>query len=202
MEKRTEIIAKAGEMFMRFGVKSVSMDDLSREMGISKKTIYTHFADKNLLVEEVLTAHLCILQNRCECTFGTCENAMQELYTIINLAANEMNTIHPSVIFDLQKYHPKVWKLIEKHENEFVLPFIRDNIERGRKEGLYRNDFDSEVVAQIYVTINDSIFKRTISGSSETSMLQLFNESFRFILFGMATPEGKKYIRKHLTNEK
>lgn len=202
MDKKAEIAAKAGEMFMTYGVKSVSMDDLSRELSVSKKTIYSHFSDKNVLVEFIVDAHIGMIQNNCESLFGTCENAIQELYQVINSAAQEMNSVHPSVIFDLQKFHPKAWNFINTHEKEFVLPLIIRNIDRGRKEGLYRNDFDASVVGQIYVTVNDSIFKRNIMGAEHTSLLQIFNESLRFILFGMATPKGKEYIRKHITHEK
>ncbi len=202
MDKKAEIAAKAGEMFMRYGVKSVSMDDLSRELSVSKKTIYSHFSDKNVLVEFIVAAHIGMIQNNCECLFGTCENAIQELYQVINTAAQEMNTVHPSVIFDLQKFHPKAYAHIDTHEKEFVLPLIIRNIDRGRNEGLYRNDFDASVVGQIYVTINDSIFKRNIMGAEHTSLVQIFNESLRFILFGMATPKGKEYIRKHIQYEK
>ena len=201
-EKKIEIALKAGEMFMKYGIKSVSMDDLARELSVSKKTIYAHFSDKNVLVELILTAHLTEIQMKCESIFGKRDNAIQELFEVINIAAQQMNSIHPSVIFDLQKYHPGAWKLIDLHETEFVLPFILLNIKRGRKENLYRNDFDASVVAQIYVTVNDSIFKRTIKGSDETPLVQIFHESLMFILFGMATPEGKQYIRKHIKDEK
>lgn len=189
-------------MFMKYGIKSVSMDDLARELSVSKKTIYTHFSDKNVLVEYVLRGQMDRIQQSCDTLVGQCENAIQEMYEFINLVAQNMNAIHPSVIFDLQKYHPSAWKIIEEHEDNFVLPRIKGNILRGRKEGLYREDFDAEVVAQIYVNVNDSIFNRTIKGSTESSLLQIFNESLRFILFGMATFEGKKYIRKHIQYEK
>ncbi len=202
LDKKLEIALKAGEMFMRYGIKSVSMDDLAREMGVSKKTIYTHFTDKNVLVEFVVERHIERIQNSCENLFISCENAIQELFQVINNAAQEMNSIHPSVIFDLQKFHANAWNVIYEHERNFMLPFIERNIERGRSEGLYRNDFDASVVAQIYVTVNDSIFKRTILGSEHTPLVQIFNESLRFILFGMATPKGKDYIRKNIQHEK
>jgi AcrR family transcriptional regulator len=202
MEKQIEIAIKAGEMFMKYGIKSVSMDDLSRELGISKKTIYTHFSDKNVLIEYVLKTHMDSIQKSCGFILADCDNAVQELYEFINHAAQNMNSIHPSVIFDLQKYHPNAWKLIEEHEKYFVLPRILDNIKRGRDEGLYREDFNAEIVAQIYVNLNDSIFNRTIKGSTELTLLEIFNESLRFVLFGMATVEGKKYIRKYLVYEK
>lgn len=202
MDKKEEIALKAGEMFMKYGIKSVSMDDLSRELSVSKKTIYTYFSDKKVLVEQVLKSHLDIIQGGCEVVMNSCENAVEQMFTIINLAAQDMNSLHPSVIFDLQKYHPKVWKMIEDHEKCFVLPFIRENIQRGRKEGFYREDFDAEIVSQMYVTVNDSIFTRNIKGTTEHSIVEIFNESLRFILFGMATPKGKEYIRKHIINEK
>ncbi len=202
MDKKEEIALKAGEMFMRYGIKSVSMDDLSRELGVSKKTIYTYFTDKNVLVEFVLSTKMQQIQMGCEFVLQASNTAIDELFQFINVAAQNMNSIHPSVLFDLQKYHPNGWKMIQKHEEEFVFPKIIENIQRGRQEGLYRNDFDAGIVAQMYVIVNDSIFNRTIKGTSETSIVQIFNESLRFILLGMATPEGKKQIRNLIPYEK
>jgi AcrR family transcriptional regulator len=201
MEKRNEILTKAGELFMRYGIKSVSMDDLAREIGISKKTIYTFFKDKNILVETVVSSKMSSLECDCGELMKNCENAIQELFSFINMVSENMNNIHPSVFYDLQKYHSSAQNLIDRHENEYVLPIFVKNIERGRKEKLYREDFDSSIVAQIYVTVNDSIFKRAIKGQNDLTMKQIFAESLRFILFGMATFEGKEYIRKYLTHE-
>ncbi len=101
----------------------------------------------------------------------------------------------------MQKYHPSAQKLIDTHEREYVLPIILKNIERGREEGLYRKDFDAEIVAQIYVSVNDSIFRGSIIGNSDSTITQIFNESLLFILFGMASREGKIYIRKNIIHE-
>lgn len=201
MEKRDEILIKAGELFMRYGIKSVSMDDLAREIGISKKTIYTYFKDKNILVESVLANKMTNIESQCTQFHSSCENAIQELYSIINFMSENMGKIHPSVFYDLNKYHSNAQKLIEIHEKEYVLPAIEKNIERGRKEKLYRSDFNSSIVAQIYVTVNDAIIKQAIVGHPDSTVRQLFTESLHFLLFGMATLEGKQYIRKHLTNE-
>jgi len=201
MEKRDEILFKAGALFMLYGIKSVSMDDLAREIGISKKTIYTFFKDKNAIVESVVAGQMG--QMECDCiTFQeNSVNAVKELYSVINLLSENMGNIHPSVFYDLQKYHPGAQKLIDTHEKEYVLPIFLKNIERGRKEKLYRTDFDSSIVAQIYVTVNDAIFKHAIIGRPESTVKQVFSESLHFILFGMATLEGKEYIRKHLSHE-
>ncbi len=201
MDKRDEILFKAGELFMRYGIKSVSMDDLAREIGISKKTIYTFFNDKNVLVESVVATKMKSIECHCGSYQESSENAIHELYSIINYISENMGNIHPSVFYDMQKYHSGAQRLIDLHEKEYVLPIFIKNIERGRREELYRSDFDSMIVAQIYVTINDAIFKHAIIGKPESTLKQVFTESLRFILFGMATKKGKEYIRKHLTNE-
>jgi AcrR family transcriptional regulator len=197
----TPVLIKAGELFMRYGIKSVSMDDLAREIGISKKTIYTFFKDKNILVETVVASHMASIECDCGALLEKSENAIQELFAFINLASENMNNIHPSVFYDLQKYHPSAQNRIDRHEKEYVLPIFLKNIERGRKEKLYRKDFDAAIVAQIYVIVNDSIFKRSIIGQNDLTVKQIFAESLRFILFGMATDSGKEYIRKHLSHE-
>jgi AcrR family transcriptional regulator len=201
MEKRNEILIKAGELFMRYGIKSVSMDDLAREIGISKKTIYTYFKDKNVLVETIVATKMYNIESDCCSLSAKSENAIQELFTIINLISESTGNIHPSVFYDMQKYHPGAQTLIEKHEKDYILPVILRNIERGRAEKLYRKDFDASIVAQIYITVNDSIFKRSIISQNELSVKQIFTESLHFMLFGMATVAGKEYIRKYLTNE-
>jgi TetR/AcrR family transcriptional regulator, cholesterol catabolism regulator len=201
MDKKEEILAKSGELFMRLGIKSVSMDDLAREVGISKKTIYTYFHDKNVLVESVVARKMMHIEGGCAQLLLVCDNAIEELYQVIQFVSENMNVIHPSVFYDLHKYHPNAQKMIDTHEKEYVLPMILANIERGRAEGFYRQDFDAEIVAQIYVSVNDSIFRRTIIGNTHSTITEIFKESLRFILFGMATREGKNYIRKNITHE-
>ncbi|MCT4560930.1 MAG: TetR/AcrR family transcriptional regulator [Crocinitomicaceae bacterium] len=194
MEKREEILIGATNVFMSYGIKSVTMDDLARELGISKKTIYLYFKDKNDLIESILNEHLSKDQNRCIEVREDAENAIESFYKVISMVMENMGRIHPSVFYDLQKYHPKAWVKVEEHQTVFVREVIRRNIERGRQEGMYRADFDAEILAQMYVKLTDAAIRREIKDVQKDDLAHVFNEIISLIVHSMITEKGKQYI--------
>ncbi len=136
LEKRDEILESVAKVFMNYGIKSVSMDDLARELGISKKTIYQFFKDKNDLIESVLKQRLSEDKQSCLHIKEEAINAIDSLLKVMTMVAQNTSHIHPSVFYDLQKYHPNAHKMIEDHQKTFVLDMIITNIERGRSEGV------------------------------------------------------------------
>jgi AcrR family transcriptional regulator len=195
MEKREEIILLASKVFMECGIKSVSMDDLARRFGVSKKTIYAHFKDKNELIESILEEHLSIEENECTQIQNESINAVEALLTIFSKVGRNLGSIHPSVFYDLQKYHPKAWQRVEAHSNVFVQGTIFANLERGRKEGLYRFDFDSNLISVLFVQVMDSIVKREIKSEEPMEIGQVFQEVIDFLIQGLLSDMGREYIQ-------
>lgn len=194
MERREEILQGAAVVFMSYGIKSVTMDDLARELGISKKTIYLYFKDKNELIDNILTEQLEKDQNRCLEVREGAENAIESFYNVIRMLTDNMGRIHPSVFYDLQKYHAKAWLKVEAHQTGFVRDVIRKNVERGREEGVYRTDFDAEILAQIFVRATDAVIRREIKDDKKDDLAYVFHEMISLIIHSMVSEKGKHYI--------
>lgn len=193
-KKKLEILHKASETFMRFGIKSVTMDDLARELGISKKTIYQYFKDKNDLVDQIILAKT--QEDKCECNGVRVEseNAIDEMFGISKMIISRISTLNPTVIYDLQKYHPKAWSIMNEHRWNFVHQSFLDNINRGVEEGLYREDINPEIIARMNVSMTDTIFNGTTFPTTIFKYEQVFEEMFRFQIHGMANEKGLTYL--------
>jgi AcrR family transcriptional regulator len=200
MNKRSEILMSASDVFMRYGVKSVSMDDLAREMGISKKTIYQVFKDKNELVEEIIRVKLQEDQTACQTKAIETSNAIEALMGVIMMVSERMSVIHPSVFYDLQKYHPNAWKLVSEHQSTFVYQMISSNIERGRSENIYRENFDVELVSKMYILVVDSIARRELTLENESDISRLLQQGIHLLIMGMSTDKGIKILNSQFPN--
>ena len=119
-EKESAILDQVRKLFMRYGIRSVTMDDISRELKISKKTLYKFVTDKQDLVVKVMTAEC----KGDECLFtkitADSKNAIDELLNITVHLGQKVQEIHPSIHFDLEKYYPDAWEIFNKHKGTFV----------------------------------------------------------------------------------
>lgn len=159
---RQRIRQKADELFMRYGLRSVSMDDIANALGISKKTIYQYFADKNELVDAVLEEMLNHNKENCDKNRNESTNSVDEVFMSMEMIEQMFRNMHPSVIFDMQKYHPQAFSRYLTHKNDFLYNIIRTNLERGIKEELYRPEIDIEIMSRFRVE----------------SLMMLFNPEF------------------------
>ncbi len=197
-EKKLEMLERATSVYMKYGIKSVTMDDLARELGISKKTIYKLFKDKNELIAEMIRMKVEMEQAVCcNCTIQS-ENAIDDLLQITKLVTENIGNINPTVFFDLKKYHPDAWAIIERHKWEFVLETITNNIKRGIEEGIYRKEINPTIIGRMYVVSIDMIMNPEIFPWPEFQFEDLFREIVRFQLNGMANEEGQKLLKKAL----
>jgi len=193
-EKLDHLLKQAGEIFMRYGLKSVTMDDVCRELGISKKTLYQYVSDKNDLIAKVLDQDIqehekviCALQ-----TSGL--SAIDELLHIQKMVTEKVQHMHSSIIYDLKKYYPESWGRIIRHRNEFIVGCIEQNIIKGQQEGVFRTDIHSALIAKIYVSrIEVSIDPSLYSGLKITPA-EVYAEAMRYHIRGIATEKGLKYL--------
>lgn len=200
-EKKIEIMEKASAVFMRLGIKSVTLDDLARELGISKKTFYKYFEDKNDLVRSIITAKTELDKAVCVTSINTSHNAIDSLYNISSNVINNFSNINPSVFYDLRKYHSDAWEIMHKHKDQFVKEMLINNVKRGIKEGLYREDLDPEIMARLYVTSTDALLDGTTFPWPNFKFEEVFFEIIKFQLFGMTSEKGRKYLIEQIKNE-
>lgn len=194
-QKREDILLRASDVFMRYGIKSVTMDDLSRELGISKKTVYKYFEDKNALVFAILSQKLEFDRAICSNCMDA-ENAIEALLCIGNFVVEHLKHVNPSVFYDLKKYHPDAWKLMEDHKSGFINENIRENIQRGIRENIYRKNVNPEIIARIYVASMDFIMNGDSFLWPEFKLDEVILEVQRFHLRGLANMNGINYLNE------
>lgn len=200
-EREIETITAALELFMKYGVKSLTMDDIARHLHISKKTLYLYVKDKKELVRRGMELSL---ENDCSMVHAASEEsetAIDELIGITKCASSRLGEIHPSVIYDIQKYHPKTWKLLLDHKHEFMHGVMLDNLKRGVKEKLYRKNLNPEVVASIYITLIDTIMNSESTLSKKMNLAQLHLEVINYHLNGICNQKGLTYLESIIKKE-
>ena len=142
---------RISEIFMRYGIKSITMDDIARELGISKKTLYQHFDNKKDLVKKSTQFHIAGEQEDIEAISKSAENAIDEMVQISRYIKRKLAVLSPTTLFDFRKYYPESWQVFLDHKVKYIYNCIASNLERGIQEGLYREDLDVDVLAKIYV---------------------------------------------------
>ena len=186
-------------LFLRFGIKSITMDDVAHELGISKKTLYQMVESKDALVIKVLEHH--ISREKSQCIFRTrdASNAIDEIFIIMDSNSQEISQMKTNIINDLQKYHRDAWIIIRDFHYDFVLKVIHENLARGRKEGLYREDFDIDIIAKLHLSTAFNLFDEQLFPSGSTTKLTLFKEYMMHFLHGIVSREGLAYLKKKLS---
>lgn len=192
--KKIEILEKATSIFLRFGIKSVTMDDMARELGMSKKTLYNYFNDKNDLVVQIITAKTQYDQFKCDAVKKETPNAIASMIEINSHVAAMMKNVHQSVFYDLKKFHPEAMEILHNHKWKFVKQAILDNIQRGKREGLYRDEINEEITARTYVGATDLISDGEVFTDLDLSSDKIFYEIIKQHLFGLVNESGKEIL--------
>ena len=198
-EQDTNLLESVESLFMRFGIKSITMDDIARELGISKKTLYQMVESKDALVIKVLGHHISREKNQCQCLSKDAGNAVEEIFSIMDANSHELAQMKTNIINDLQKYHRDAWVMLRNFQYDFVLKIIRENLIRGRKEGLYREDFDIDILAKLHLSTAFSLFDEQLFPAGSTSKVNLFKEYMMHFLHGIVSAKGLTYLKKKLS---
>lgn len=202
-ERGQRILEDSTKVFWKFGIKSVTMDDVATRLGISKKTLYQYFTDKNDLVDRVLKHVSCAYKNSIDAVRAReKQNAIDELYAVTTTLATQMDGIHPSIHFDLEKYHPEAFNNMRANKRREIFECTTDNMTRGINEGLYREDLNIPMIATIYIARFDMVFDGTLFPPDKFSLNDLHWEIFRYHVRGIASKKGLDYLEKKLTKER
>ena len=200
--KEQDIIEKALRVFMRQGIKSVNMDDMSKALGISKKTLYLFVKDKEELVEKATDL------------FGQREieaikeisaqkvNAIDESLLIKKWVLSILENVHPAVAFDLEKYYPAVSRKMQENRRKVVYKSIFNNILKGQKEGLYRKDISPDIVSRIYIGRMEMLLDPSVFPPQQFLMSDVYLESFHYHIRGIASDKGLKILEQPKTKIK
>ena len=194
MDNKERIIQEAKVLFMRLGIRSVSMDDIASHLGMSKKTIYQLFADKDELVDNIIDADITQLESDCITYCQLSANAIDEIFRTMEMIGLQLRNMNPMVLFDLQKYHYRSYEKFMRHKNTFLLEIITKNLVKGVQEGLYRSDIKIEILARFRLESMMLAFNKETFPADRFNMLEVTLEIIEHFLYGLATEKGYKLI--------
>jgi AcrR family transcriptional regulator len=197
----TEIIQRISELYMKYGIKSITMDDAARELGISKKTLYGYFKDKDELVKCFVEHHIRHMQEDMHKLQTSQVNAIEELLIVSKFITQYLKKVNPSVTYDLQKYYPEIWKKINFLQRDHIFNRIKDNMVRGIKEGLYRKDLNIDIIAHFYLFRMEMSQTFDLIVESKYTYEELFNTSFNYHIRGIANQKGIEYLESKIQNK-
>ena len=199
--EKEKVILKLAEIFMRYGIKSVTMDDLARELGISKKTLYLHFPDKESMIRQVVDHQIHQQQAAINQMLENCSlNAIDQIFQMSLFIFQQLNMVSPSLIYDLKKYYPGIWAHIVEIKRNNIYETIINNLDKGIQEGLYNPGHHARILAHMYVnrlefyTIGDHDLQ-------DLPLWQIFSSIFTYHVRGISSLKGISYLEELLQKE-
>ncbi|MEZ4801285.1 MAG: TetR/AcrR family transcriptional regulator [Gelidibacter sp.] len=198
---RDKIIDKAVDLFLTYGFKSVTMDDIANEMGISKKTIYVYFENKNVLVEEAVMHLFQKISSGIEDIRDLEKNPIEEIFEIKKFLMIHLKDEKSSPQYQLEKYYPKIYKDVKARQFCVMEDCVTGNLERGVKMGLYRNDIDVDFISKIYFTCMMALKDKELFPLNNSSMNTLMTQYLEYHLRGICTPNGLDIVSKFINNQ-
>jgi len=196
---KEKIIIKGTELFLTLGFKSVTMDDIASEMGISKKTIYQHFPNKSKLVEEVTFNLFNII---CDDIDQVCENSnnpIEELYDIKMLVMNHLKNERTSPQYQLKKYYPRIYEQLKLKQFEVMHESVKESLEKGTSTGLFRQGIDIDFISRMYFNGMVGIKDPTIFPQKLFSVEYLMESYLEYHLRAIVTEKGLGILNNFIT---
>jgi AcrR family transcriptional regulator len=200
-EKEINIIKKVSELFKKYGIKSVSMDDIAQHLCISKKTLYQYFKDKADLVCKVVNVHNCEKDNNFFEIISKDLNAIDALLAVSKHLINLLKDVNPPILYDLRKYYPELTKDLIINRREHVFNNIKNNIIKGIDEGLYRTDLNPEIISTLYVRRLDDVIFEDEDTLNKYPQHELFTQMFIYHIRGIVSSKGMIYFETKIKNE-
>ena len=182
---------------MKWGIRSVSMDDIANGIGASKKTLYQYFSDKDELVDAVVEQIVAENQYVCDCDRMEAANAVEEVFKAMDMVEMMFRNLNPSILYDLQKYHPKAFNRFLKHKNDYLYSVVHSNLKRGITEEFYRDDIHVDLLSKFRVESMMLFFNPDFLGKHKMNFGEVQQKIMEHFLFGVASLKGHKLILKY-----
>jgi TetR/AcrR family transcriptional regulator, cholesterol catabolism regulator len=199
MEPLLKILGASAELFSQYGFKTVTMDDIARRAGISKKTLYQHFANKEEVVNESVIWYKNNTTANCAAVLNDAENAVEAMVKMLAFFDEMHKRINPMAMFEMQRFFPQAYKTFRDMLVEKDVVMIRDNILQGIKEGVYRDDVNADLMARYRLETSMLILQPNLLVNDRNSLMSVAMEIGEHFLYGLMTPKGEKLYQKYKT---
>jgi len=195
---KSDILKKSGEIFLKYGFKSTTMDDIASKLAISKKTIYKYFKNKEQLVEESVSLLHNTIHNEVLCVCDKGYNAIEENFEVKKMFKDLLKNSNESPMFQLQKYYPKTYSKVMKNEFAMFKDCISHNIEKGIQEGLYRSNVNNSIITRFYFALVFSVHDSDLFPQKTKTLNQLEIDALEYHTRAIVTNKGLTILEKQL----
>lgn len=182
---------------MRNGIKNLTMDQIAKDLGMSKKTIYQFVENKSELVQLTLQNYLEEERGQMENVLKNPANSVDEMIKMIAYLLGVLQGFQASAMTDLQKYYPEAWRMYDDYRTNFMLGRIKDNLSSGVTQGYYRNDLNTDIIARIYVLAIELLINQELFPASEYEFSKIYSEFLNYHLRGIVSLKGLNYLEEH-----
>jgi AcrR family transcriptional regulator len=200
-EKHNNFFIKVFELYNKFGIKSVTMDDVSRELGISKKTLYECIEDKSELVKHVMQMVYKFHGEKLEAIAASGLTAIEELMEVNKYMTNMVKELNPTLLYDLRKYYPTLFNELMEEQRRRMHEAILKNLQKGQEQGLYRKDMNIEIISKLHMTRMEYRFSHDSFILNDIDSVQVMREIFIYHLHGIANEQGIKILNDKLNSQ-
>jgi AcrR family transcriptional regulator len=191
------ILEGGGELFLQAGIKSVTMDDIAKHLGMSKKTIYQFFKDKNELVSALVKQRLQVDEEEMTGMLNKSGNVIEGMINMMKCSEEIFARANPIVIHDLQKYHPEAWKQFQDFKAGVIVRTMEELLNKGIKQGYIRPDIDVKVLARMRVMQVEMGFNTSIFPGPEFNLWKVQKELMDHFNYGICTMKGYKLLNEY-----
>ena len=197
MEPKDRILEGARELFFKYGTKTITMDDIAKHLGMSKKTLYQFYANKNDIVEMMIMTQLKQNENECQQLADEAANVIEEMLAMMNNMGTFFSQVNPNLFYDLQKYHSASWSLFKKYKDEYIVKMVEESLTKGIKQGFVRSDIHIKTIARMRIKQIEMVFDPTIFPPDKFKIVDVQQMLMDHFLHGICTIKGHKLINKY-----
>jgi AcrR family transcriptional regulator len=197
MSQIERIILGGEELFFKAGIKSVTMDDIAKHLGMSKKTIYQFFKDKNELVMALVKMKLQEDEDQMCAIMSKSGNVIEEMINMMKCSEEIFSRINPIVIHDLQKYHPEAWKQFQNFKSGVIVHTLEELLSKGIKQGYIRPDIDVKIIAMMRVSQVEMGFNTSVFPVAEFNTWKVQQQFLEHFNYGICTLKGYKLLNQY-----
>ncbi len=194
-EEQKKLVEKVSVLYFTYGIKSVTMDDVAKHLGISKKTLYAIVKDKDQLVNLVVDSQIEMHKQQDIALKNRKIGALEEMLVVFELVSELLRNMNPSYQYDMNKYYPELSsKFISFKENQ-LCKNIKENLIKGKKEGIYRQEINEEIIAQMNSERNLSMFRNNENMQSWITH-DSFQEIFLYHIHAILSDKGRQLLKQ------
>lgn len=205
MEPLAKILSASIELFSQYGFKTITMDDIARRAGISKKTLYQHFANKQEVVHESVVWYKNNATSNCVVILKDSENAVEAMVKMLAFFDNMNKRINPMALFELQRFFPEAYKAFRDLLIDRDVVMIRDSILEGIKDGFFREHINADLLARYRLETSLLVLQPNLLVNDRNSLMSVALEIGEHFLYGIMTPAGEvlyhRYKEKYLKEQ-